>query len=185
MVSRALDGPVVTGTRKAGFVGMLHLDKLTAVGSKNVDYVYPPGIEESAEATQRGPLYEYFIYKNQFLSLVGDSDRGYKWAKDPEYSPKVKDWPVTIIIHGDADRGVPLDVSEQMRACLGQDKVIIFVAKDQDHLFELDKFIEDPGSEMDAVRSAVAYLIDIVTAKKGPDSKVQIEPQNQATVFAL
>ncbi|CAH0031572.1 unnamed protein product [Clonostachys rhizophaga] len=166
MVTRALDGPVVTGTKKAGFVGIFHPDKLTAIGSKNVNYVYPPEIEESTEATQRGLLYEYLIYKNQYLNIVGNLDRGYDWAKDPEYGFKVKDWPVSIVIHGDADRGVPLDVSEQMRACLGQDKVVIFVAKGQDHLFELDRFIEDLGPEMDTVRSAVAYLVDIVTTKK-------------------
>ncbi|CAH0054160.1 unnamed protein product [Clonostachys solani] len=166
MVSRALDGPVVAGTKKAGFVGIFHLDKLTTFGSKSVDYVYPVGIEESAEATQRGLLYEYLIYKNQYLNLVGDLDRGYEWAKEPGYSSKVKDWPVSIVIHGDADRGVPLDVSEQMRACLGQDKIFIFVAKGQDHLFELDRFIEDRGPEMDTVRSAVAYLVDTVAAKK-------------------
>jgi hypothetical protein len=166
MVSRALDGLVVAGTKKPGFVGIFHLDKLTAIGSKNVGYVCPPVIEESTEATQRGVLYEYLIYQNQYLDLVGDLDRGYHWAKELEYNSKVKDWPAIIVIHGDADQGVPLDVSEQMRACLGQDKVFIFVAKGQDHLFELDRFIEDAGPEMDTVRSAVAYLVDIVTTKK-------------------
>jgi pimeloyl-ACP methyl ester carboxylesterase len=164
-------GPAVIGVTPAGARGAFKLDKLRLDGSKNTSYrdpTPPSPPDEDASAPSRGALYDYYIYKNAWLDLVGDIDRGYEWAKDdtPEAKTRLAKWPPTVIFHGNADEDVPLSVSEQMRDCLGTDKASLFVVDGQPHLFELTKFIEDDLPEMEVVRTAVKRLDGIVRDAK-------------------
>lgn len=166
-----INGPIQVGETPPGTASAFRLDKLLPDGTKNTDYKPPPQAPKTADAAvvepeySRGALYDYYTYKNGWLDLVGAVDPGYDWAKELASSAaeaRRKKWPYTVIFHGDDDYDVPLDVSEQMRDSLGEDKVSLFVAKDQPHLYELNKFIEDDDAGMEAVRKAVARLDEIV-----------------------
>ncbi|KAK7403799.1 hypothetical protein QQX98_010441 [Neonectria punicea] len=136
------------------------LDMLLANGAKNPEFQYP--YEPPRSGIHRGALYEYYIYNNVWLDLLGDVDVGYEWAKDPANKARRERWPPTVIFHGNADPAVPFDVSQKMQECLGDDKVTIFVAEGQAHLFELMNFLEDDGPGMKVVRDAFGYFEDIV-----------------------
>ncbi|KAL5093339.1 hypothetical protein Trisim1_011144 [Trichoderma cf. simile WF8] len=142
------------------------LDKLTPDGAKNPSFTppMPAAGTSSADNTYRGMLYDYYTFDNSFLSIVGSVDPGYQWGKLPESKDRVAQWPQTVIFHGNKDPDVELNVSEDMRDCLGEDRVTLIIADGQPHLYELEKFIEDDAPGMDAVREAVARLDEIVAS---------------------
>ncbi|KAL6863583.1 alpha/beta-hydrolase [Trichoderma novae-zelandiae] len=141
------------------------LDKLTPEGAKNPDFTLPEKPEGApSDESYRGMLYDYYTFNNSFVDLVGDVDPGYQWAKLPDAKDRVAEWPKTVIFHGNNDPDVELNVSEDMRDCLGEDKVTLIIADGQHHLYELEKFIEDDAPGMDAVKQAVAKLDEIVAS---------------------
>jgi hypothetical protein len=159
-------GPMVVGETPPGDSSAFDVGKLRPDGSKNPDYKPPPPPETSDDPNGlRGMLYDYYTYKNQWVELLGDIDPGYAWAKEDtdEARARVKAWPPTVVFHGNADYDVELGVSEEMRDCLGEDKVTLLIAEGQDHLYELRRFIEDDGPEMDTVRQVVERLDEIVS----------------------
>ncbi|KAH6989178.1 Alpha/Beta hydrolase protein [Ilyonectria sp. MPI-CAGE-AT-0026] len=159
--------PLVVGKTPIGSPTAFVLDMLLADASKNPDYKQPAEpVEQPRTKLYRGNLYEYYIYKNAWLDLVGEVDVGYVWAKDPANKPRVERWPPTVIFHGDVDPDVPLSVSQQMQESLGDEKVKLFVVEGQSHLFELMNFIEDDGPGMSVVRDAMNCLEEIVTQAK-------------------
>ncbi|RMJ12907.1 hypothetical protein CDV36_007457 [Fusarium kuroshium] len=164
-VAEFISRPIEVGKQEVGSIASFALEKLLPDGSKNPDYKPPkaPVIQDPPKHP-RGHLYEYYIYKNLWLDLVGDIDAGYTWAKDPSNKRRVESWPPTVLIHGDADLHVPLDIAEQMRECLGEDKVRLFVANGMHHLFETFYFLEGDGPGMDAVRDALKCFDGIVAA---------------------
>lgn len=159
-------GPVAVGATAPGAASAFRLEKLRADGSRNPDYRTPsaPAQDGPTPKYRRGDLYDYYTYKNGWLDLVGEVDPGYEWAKggSPAARERVARWPPTVILHGNDDDDVPLGVSEQMRDCLGEARVSLFVADGQPHLYELTKFIDDEGPEMGAVKDAVKRLDEIV-----------------------
>ncbi|KND87060.1 hypothetical protein TOPH_08302 [Tolypocladium ophioglossoides CBS 100239] len=159
-------GPIAVGVTAPGAASAFRLEKLRADGSKNPDYKIPPAPAQDGPLPKhsRSELYDYYTYKNGWLDLVGEIDPGYEWAreKSPAARERVARWPPTVTFHGNDDHDVPLDVSEQMRDCLGEDKVSLFVADGQPHLYELTKFIDDDVPEMGAVKDAVKRLDEIV-----------------------
>ncbi|PNY26369.1 Uncharacterized protein TCAP_03701 [Tolypocladium capitatum] len=161
-------GPMMVGATAPGAASAFRLEKLRADGSKDPDYKTPPAPAPAQDGPPpkhaRGELYDYYTYKNGWLDLVGEIDVGYEWAreKSPAARDRVAKWPPTVVLHGNADYDVPLDVSEQMRDCLGGDKVSLFVADGQPHLYELTRFIDDDAPGMGAVRDAVKRLDEIV-----------------------
>lgn len=157
--------PIEVGKQEVGSIASFALEKLLPDGSKNPDYKAPqaPVIQDPPKHP-RGHLYEYYIYKNAWLDLVGEIDAGYTWAKDASNRQRVENWPPTVLIHGDADLHVPLDSAEQMRECLDDDKVRLFVANGLHHLFETFYFLEDDEPGMSAVRDALKCLDGIVAA---------------------
>jgi hypothetical protein len=155
-MEKYISGPVQTGDD-------IVLDKLTSDGAKNPNYS-PPEFEPNDSSIYRGMLYDYFTFNNTYLDLVGSIDPGYQWAKLPDAKDRVAQWPKTVIFHGNNDPDVVLDVSEDMRNCLGEDKVTLIIAEGQPHLYELEKFIEDDAPGMDVVRQAVARLDEIVAS---------------------
>ncbi|TFB03017.1 hypothetical protein CCMA1212_005478 [Trichoderma ghanense] len=163
-VEKYIAGPVEVGDMKPDESTFV-LDKLTPEGAKNPDFT-PPKVPENAspDESNRGLLYDYYTFNNSFVDLVGDVDPGYQWAKQPDAKDRVAQWPKTVIFHGNNDPDVELNVSEDMRDCLGEDKVTLIVADGQPHLFELEKFIEDDIPGMDAVRQAVAKLDEVVAS---------------------
>ncbi|KAM0430401.1 hypothetical protein ACHAPT_005747 [Fusarium lateritium] len=164
-MAQYISGPVEVGKQQIGSIASFEPDKLLADGSKNPNYKAPeiPTIEDPPKYP-RGYLYEYYVHNNAWLNLVGEIDPGYVWAKDPSNAQRVKSWPPTVLIHGDADKHVPLDSAEQMKECLGGNKVKLFVAGGQLHLFETFYFLEDDEPSMSAVRDALTCLDGIVAA---------------------
>ncbi|KAJ3464415.1 hypothetical protein MRS44_009201 [Fusarium solani] len=164
-VAEFISRPIEVGKQEVGSIASFALDKLLPGGSKNPNYKAPqaPVIQDPPKHP-RGHLYEYYIYKNAWLDLVGEIDAGYTWAKDASNRQRVENWPPTVLIHGDADLHVPLNSAEQMREYLGDDKVRLFVANGLHHLFETFYFLEDDEPGMSAVRDALKCLDGIVAA---------------------
>ncbi|KAJ6440539.1 EKC/KEOPS complex subunit BUD32 [Purpureocillium lavendulum] len=164
-VAKAIAGPVAVGVTMPGSENAFRMAKLRSDGSRNPDYETEPGPSPPLKNPRSG-LYEYYTHRNAWLGMVGGIDPGYEWARERQTTPEARDrvarWPPTVIFHGDADVDVPIAVSEHMRDCLGEDKVSLFVAPGQGHLYDLTRFIEDDAPEMDAVRQAVKRLDEIV-----------------------
>lgn len=121
--------------------------------------------EERTLWDQRSKLYVYYIYENLWPGMTAAMDVAREWQ---EWTAERKaKWPPTVIFHGNSDNGVPLGVSEEMRRVLGEDKVCLFIASGEDHLFERAMFLEDDAPGMVAVRDAVARLVEIVTERRG------------------
>ncbi|KAM0247589.1 hypothetical protein ACHAQJ_009808 [Trichoderma viride] len=141
------------------------LDKLTPDGAKNPNFTPPPKPhEDGSSVIYRAMLYDYYTFNNSFVDIVGSVDPGYQWAKLPDAKERIAQWPRTVIFHGNNDPDVELNVSEDMRDCLGEDKVSLFIADGQPHLYELEKFIEDDAPGMDVVKQSVARLDEIVAS---------------------
>lgn len=159
-------GPIVVGETPAGDPSAFDVNKLRADGSRNPDYKAPPRVEsdDNDPDNLRGMLYDYYIYRNEWVDLLGDIDPGYAWAKDgtDESKARLDNWPPTVIFHGNADPDVELGVSEEMRDYLGENKVTLLIADGMHHLYELTKFIEEDSPGMDTVREVVKRLDEIV-----------------------
>ncbi|KAJ4174564.1 hypothetical protein NW754_004983 [Fusarium falciforme] len=164
-VAEFISRPIEVGKQEVGSIASFALEKLLPDGSKNPNYKAPQALViQDPPKHPRGHLYEYYIYKNAWLDLVGEIDAGYTWAKDPSNRRRVENWPPTVLIHGDADLHVPLNSAEQMREYLGDDKVRLFVANGLHHLFETFYFLEDDEPGMSAIRDALKCLDSIVAA---------------------
>ncbi|UKZ91768.1 uncharacterized protein TrAFT101_006739 [Trichoderma asperellum] len=162
-MEKFITGPMESGDDMPRDESAFVLDKLTADGAKNPDYSPPKSGPNDCDS-QRGMLYDFYTFNNSFVDLVGSVDPGYQWAKRPDAKDRVAQWPKTVIFHGNNDPDVELNVSEDMRDCLGEDKVTLIIADGQPHLYELEKFIEDDAPGMDVVRQSVARLDEIVAS---------------------
>ena len=170
-VAHLLSDPttVVGVAAEGGDRTVFSVDMLLPSGNKNLDYVMPPRptnqVTEPADSEiSREMLYDYYLYKNDFVRLVGDVDPGFEWASTEAGKDKLKSWPPTIIIQGNDDFDVDLKVSTHMVDCLGEDTVKIFIAEGQGHRFEQTKFLEDDDPGMDSVRNAVECLDKVIAA---------------------
>ncbi|KAH7014465.1 uncharacterized protein B0I36DRAFT_436433 [Microdochium trichocladiopsis] len=95
----------------------------------------------------RGELYDYLLFNNRYLDLIGrDIDVGFAWA-DPKNGTtrdeKLAAWPPTIIIAADADTDVSPAVTTDITALLGPSKAQVFTAQGMWHLFMADWFLDD------------------------------------------
>lgn len=154
-VSPLLSRPVSVGTPMSSRHPVFTLDKLTPPGGKNPEYTPP---KKEGEGEEAPGLYEYYLYHNEFPSLVRPIDPGY---------PAPRAWPPTVIIHGNDDYDVSVDVSLHMQEALGEVKVKLFVAEGQGHLFDEGSWWEDGGPGMEAVREGLGCLGGIVGAGSG------------------
>jgi hypothetical protein len=134
-----------------------HLNMLLPSGSKNPHFE-APAKTRSEQDPNRGMLYDYYVYENAYVPLVGSVDPGFDWAEDATQSSRLAEWPVTVFIQGDADDDVNIDVCASVAKRLGTKKGRLFVAEGQGHLFEGTMFLEDETPAMDAVRRAVDDL---------------------------
>ncbi|KAJ0319258.1 hypothetical protein Brms1b_003955 [Colletotrichum noveboracense] len=160
-MSHHLAAAVSVGTTSANNPQVFHLDKLLPDGTKNANFdvtTVPITEDDNTDEFPRGCLYDYYLYRNEFLGLVGDIDPGYEWAKAASAKDKVAAWPLTTIIQGNSDEDVDLAVSTHMVGCLGEDKTKLFLAEGQPHRYEATRFLEDDVDGMDAVRQAVSNL---------------------------
>lgn len=160
-MSHHLSAPVSIGVTSANNPQVFHVEKILPDGAKNTAFVLPPlpiSDDGNCDEFPRGCLYDYYLYRNEFLNLVGEVDPGYEWAKGEMGKSRAAAWPPTTIIQGDADEDVDLSVSTHMVRCLGESKVKLFLADGQPHLYEATKFIEDDVRGMDAVRHAISNL---------------------------
>lgn len=132
------------------------LDSILPSGKKNHGYVRPKDMEVDRSKV-RGNRYAYYVTTNAFVPMLGEIDRGFEWAIGERERDNLRKWPFTVLIHGDSDAGVDVDVAMHVKACLG-DRAALFLAKGEDHLFEAESFLEDPDEKMDVVRDAVAEL---------------------------
>lgn len=141
------------------------MDKLLPDGSRNPDYKLPPTpvVEQTPGHYSKGDLYEYYTHKNKWIDLLGVVDLGYSWAQDPSAQSRREKWPQTVIFHGDNDAPVPHNISVEMRDSLGKDKVRLFIAPGEGHLFEQQCWIEDEGPSMAVVKEAVHALDECVS----------------------
>lgn len=140
-------------------------DRLTSAGTKNPHYVNPV---EMPLDHPRCFQYGYYLNHNEFPSLVGAVDPGYGPVCPEAEEPPLrgKPWPPTVLIHGDDDYDVSMDVSVHMAQSLGEDRIKLLLAEGQGHLFESESFLEDDGEGAEAmavVREAVDCLAAIVS----------------------
>lgn len=134
-------------------------------GSRNPDFKQPALVVAEEHLDRRGGLmYEHYIRTNKYPGLVQAIDDGFEWAGTDEQKRQL--WPPTVIFHGNADIAVPHDISVMMQQKLGKDKVDIFIAEGQDHLFESSLCLEDTELCMDVVRRALARLDEVVAKCK-------------------
>lgn len=108
----------------------------------------------------RALLYRYLIYKNRWPEMTAAMDGGRGWTTWSAARKAL--WPPTVVVHGDKDSAVPLEISEDLRKVMGEERVSVCVAQGQDHLFERALFLEEQREGMDAVREAVAKLVEVV-----------------------
>lgn len=164
-VAQFSTGPPIVGVTTTGTASKFYVDKLTADGGKNTQFVAPKAPPSNATDNfhdDRSVLYDYYTYNNAWLDMVRDIDPGYDWATgDEERRTK---WPPTVIFHGDQDYDVDLDVSKDMASKLG-DRVRLTVAPGKPHLYENTLFLEDGDSGMAAVKKSIAYLDDIIKSQ--------------------
>jgi hypothetical protein len=155
-----INAPVEVGTTPEYDSTAFAVDRILPSGEKNPDYVAParPTAPVESSGWDRGCLYDYYLYKNAFLDLVGDVDPGFEWAKENPDDAKLKAWPPTVFIQGDKDYDVSMEVTTHVVDCLGSKKTRLCLAKGEGHLFEATSYLEDKGEPMEAVRAAVAFL---------------------------
>ncbi|EGX97201.1 pirin [Cordyceps militaris CM01] len=131
-------------------------------GSRDPDFFPPtPGADgRSAEERRmwdaRALLYRYLIYENRWPAMVAALDGGREW--EGWTAARRARWPPTVIFHGGGDTAVPLAVSERLREVMGRDRVALFVAEGQDHLFERAMFLEEERPGMDTPTATLAKL---------------------------
>ncbi|KAK1659038.1 hypothetical protein BDP55DRAFT_757056, partial [Colletotrichum godetiae] len=83
-MSHHLSTPVSIGTTSANNPRVFHVDKILQDGTKNTEFALPPlpiSDDGNCDEFPRGCLYDYYLYRNEFLNLVGEVDPGYEWAK--------------------------------------------------------------------------------------------------------
>jgi hypothetical protein len=145
---------------------IFYLDSLTESGAKRAGYERPKpasGPSGSDGELPRGCLYDYFLYENAYIPMLGSVDPGYEWAKTDSQTLKLANWPTTVFIQGDEDFDVDADVTVEAARSLGPEKARLIMAKGQPHLFEARCFLEDGGVEMDAIRCAVKELDEAIS----------------------
>ncbi|TQV94153.1 pirin [Cordyceps javanica] len=137
-------------------------------GSRDPDFCPPPAEPDTRSDEERrlwdarALLYRYLIHRNRWPGLTAALDGGREWTTWS--AARRARWPPTVVFHGSADAAVPLEVSERLRDVMGAERVALFVAEGRDHLFERALFLEDEEPGMDAVRDAVAKLVEVVKA---------------------
>ncbi|KAM3539054.1 hypothetical protein ARSEF1564_008019 [Beauveria bassiana] len=135
-------------------------------GTRDPDFQLPVAEEDTRTEAEkrlweaRALLYRYFIHQNRWPALTAALDGGREW-RGWERERKGR-WPRTVVVHGSGDAAVPLRVSEELREVMGGQRVEVVVAEGQDHLFERAMFLEEQRPGMDAVREAVAKLVEVV-----------------------
>ncbi|KAI0835868.1 Alpha/Beta hydrolase protein [Hypoxylon sp. FL0890] len=160
-IARYLDDPVEVGAIDAYDESTFHIYQILPTGQKNVEYTHPTRpatVTSNASVVSRDSLYDYWLYQNAYLDLVGDVDPGFRWAKEDKDGDKLQDWPFSIFIQGDADTDVSMDVTTHAVECLGPDKAKLCLAQGAPHLFEAKSFLEDEPQGMAAVREAIDLL---------------------------
>ncbi|KAK0621032.1 Alpha/Beta hydrolase protein [Immersiella caudata] len=157
-ISQYLSEPVTVGRHVFDASGIFSVASILPSGEKNPTFTPDKKLPEGFTSDpNRGLLYDYYLHENLFLDLVGEVDPGFDWATTDEQ--KLKAWPSTIFIHGDADADVDLDVCISIVKSLGG-KAKHFLAKGQGHLFERGYFLEDLGVDRDAPMGAVLKAVD-------------------------
>lgn len=167
-VEPALAGPLVVGRSIPNGhdgAGDFRVDALRGDGLRDPAWT-PPVVPDTRTAQERrmwdarALLYRYLIYHDRWPGMTAALDGGREWHAWT--AARRAQWPPTVVFHGSADSAVPLQVSEQLREVMGADRVSVFVAEGQDHLFERAMFLEDNKPGMDAVRDAVAKLVEVM-----------------------
>ena len=154
-----LGGPATVG--KTPYPpSVFYLERLLESGAKNPDFEEPKEVlgMDPSQDPNRGLLYDYYLYLNAYEPLVSSVDPGYEWASQESQASRLAEWPVTVLIQGDADDDVKMDVCVDVARWLGDEKGRIYIAKGQGHLFEMSKFLEDKTPGMEAVRQALHAL---------------------------
>lgn len=149
---------------------MFFPESLLPDGTKNNQFTPPkefppPGNDQEIG---RGVLYDYWVYKGEFVALVEGVDPGFTTLASDK--SRLQEWPMTVFIQGDLDVDVGPEVCGDTAHQLG-DKAVFCLASGRGHLFEQsrfleDKLVDDQGLDgMDAVRQAVRELGRIVELK--------------------
>ncbi|TAQ84247.1 hypothetical protein B7494_g7429 [Chlorociboria aeruginascens] len=99
--------------------------------SRNTAYKKPEFVENS-EVLGRASLYDYFVQENRYPELIGDVER----ELDANEGPKI------IMLHGDADIDVPIELSQDLVKKVG-DRARLVVVKGAGHAFDDGLFLED------------------------------------------
>jgi acetyl esterase/lipase len=149
--------PVSVGTTPTV---VFSVDMVLPSGLKNPDFQpsFHSQVDSHGQDPNRGLLYYYYLQENRFVPLVGSVDLGFDWASDPASSSKLVEWPFTILIQGDEDVDVHMDVCVSVARSLGPAKAKLIMAPGQGHRFQKTSFIEDVGPGMDEIRTAMREL---------------------------
>lgn len=110
-------------------------------GSPNPAYERRKPLQVGGEETlDRGMLYDYFTEKNLFPSLIGLLGKPFEdgsWSKKEITHPKI------IMIHGDADVDVPIELQQAAADELGPERAKLVVVPGMEHNFDVGLYWDD------------------------------------------
>ncbi|KAB5540339.1 Alpha/Beta hydrolase protein [Coniochaeta sp. 2T2.1] len=155
-VERILAEPVSVGTCPSS---VFDVNSLHPNGAKKRDFdpssTVP--VDRMGQHPYRGIIYDYLVQRNEYLAYVGNIDPGFDWATNKTGNQKKLDeWPQTVMLQGDKDEDVDMDVCFSVATKLG-DRAHLIMSRGQGHRFGRESFLEDePG--MDEIIMAVIEL---------------------------
>jgi hypothetical protein len=157
-VEHLLAEPTSVGTCPSS---VFETDMVLPSGAKNphFDASSQPPSDRKGQDPNRGIFYDYFLYRNDFPAYVGKVDTGFEWAVDK--TKTLQEWPLTILLQGDADDDVDKAVCMSVADLLGS-RAVLLMAKGQGHRFGRTSFLEDQSPGMDEIRSATRELENTV-----------------------
>ncbi|CZR63997.1 uncharacterized protein PAC_13894 [Phialocephala subalpina] len=116
--------------------------------------------EPEQELPPRIALVPWLLQENQFPELMSEVD----WdLEDGSW----KEFPPTILVHGDKDSVAPYELSVRLVEAIGQPPAKLFTAVGQDHAFDESFFFGDPG--LSVIEEAWITLGEAVKAKLKDD----------------
>ncbi|RDW80392.1 hypothetical protein BP5796_05090 [Coleophoma crateriformis] len=126
-------------------------------GSPNPTYERPKTLRvEGEEPFPRGMLYDYFTEKNLYPSLIGPLDEPFRdgsWSKELTR-------PKFIMIHGDADVDVPIELQQAIADELGPERARLLVVPGVEHNFDEGLYWDD--ERLVKIREAWGLLDQVV-----------------------
>ena len=159
-IEQILAEPVSVGTCPTS---IFDTNSLHPSGAKNheFDRSSMAPVDRNGQHPYRGIVYDYLVQSNEYLAYVSKVDPGFDWATAKTSDRKLSEWPKTVLLQGDRDEDVDMDVCRSVATKLG-DKADLIMSPGQGHRFGRESFLEDQGPGMDDIMKAVTVLENFV-----------------------